>query len=70
MRAPTAHQVENLRVLGYLFLEELADGGDGPFVYMDNQAWHLVEDSVVLFIVTLEIFGGKIRFGDGGLPTA
>jgi hypothetical protein len=53
-----------------MLFEELADGRDGPIVYMDNQAWHLVEDSVVLFIHTLEIFGGKIRFGDGSLPTA
>ena len=64
MGTPTAHQVQYLRVLRYLFLEELADGRDGSSIYMDNQARRLVEDSVVLFVLTLEKLWCYLGLGD------
>jgi len=35
---------------------------------MHNQTRHLIEDSVVFFIYTLEILGGEPGLGDRCLP--
>ncbi|SUZ69049.1 uncharacterized protein METZ01_LOCUS21903 [marine metagenome] len=42
----------------------MADGRDGPSVYVDNQARRLVEDPVVLFVFTLEKLWCYLGFGD------
>ena len=59
MGTPTAHQVQHHGIGGYQAAEDVAHGGDGRVVDMDDQAGLNIEIAVVAFVLAAEELGGE-----------